>query len=79
MTVQRDLQAGVTQARESVTPATRTVQGLDGKSYAGALRQSAPPSDDDMFAYRGNGLLIPLDARLARRPHLLITLWVPVK
>lgn len=48
MTVQRDLQAGVTPDRESVTPAPRAVQGLDGKTYT--QHAPAPPSDEDLFA-----------------------------
>lgn len=49
MTVQRDLNAGVTPARESVTPAApRTVQGIDGKTYTQRIPE--PPSDEDLFA-----------------------------
>lgn len=50
MTVQRDLTAGVTPARESVTPGPRRVIGVDGKTYAPPVRQPAPPSDEDLFA-----------------------------
>lgn len=50
MTVQRDLTAGVTPARESVTPEPRRVIGVDGKTYAPPVRQPEPPSDEDLFA-----------------------------
>lgn len=48
MTVQRDLKAGVTPARESVTPGPRRVIGVDGKSYG--QQAPEPPSDEDLFA-----------------------------
>lgn len=74
MTVQRDLKAGVTPARESVTPAApRTVQGVDGKTYT--KRAPEPPSDDDLFAgedwvqNEGPGFQEAVTLRPAARPR----------
>jgi protein gp37 len=49
-TVSRDQAAGVPFPRESGTPAERTVQGTDGKSYTRPAPQPEPPSDTDLFA-----------------------------
>ncbi|MFE2712292.1 DUF5131 family protein [Streptomyces mirabilis] len=50
MTVQRDLRAGVTPTRESVTPEPRRVIGMDGKTYTQSVRPPEPQSDEDLFA-----------------------------